>query len=727
MKPLSGKQRGYLQALLAVAVTAAVYLPLLNNRFLLWDDDEYILENIHIQHVDWSLVKWAFTAFVAGNWHPVSSLSLAVDFAVWGMNPVGHHLFDLVIHLSNTFLVSIIVIQLLDIRIENVRPGEEVPPSLGQRGRQIAALVTALLFGIHPLHVESVAWASERKDLLCGLFFLLTILTYTKSARHAGRPSGDMCGFWRRSCLPAFCFSILAMMSKPMAVTLPLVLLLFDWYPLRRVGSFKEFAVAMLEKLPFLLLSLMLTIITIIGQRSSVFATAVEIPTLWDRILISTKATALYLVKMIVPLDLSPIYPYPRLSEITVTSRSYLLSLFLVSAVSILCIITIKKPRLWQAAWLYYLITLIPVIGIVQFGYQSMADRFTYLPLLAIFLLAGTASARLWALVSGRAALQRVVAVTGIGLAAGLSFLTVKQILVWRDNSSFWTSIIAKEPQRIPFAYINRGLAYREKKELSKALADLDRAVALAPNDFKAFNSRGLVLADMGEHGRAIADFNRAIALFPKDPSAYFNRGSEYWKIGEDDRALADFSTVISMKPDDLKARNNMGLVYQGRREFDRALAEYNGALAVRPDDWMTLNNRGLLLSAMGASDQAIVDFDNALRQKPDESSIYVNRGLVFRAKGMDDKALSDFERAVRLEPDDSRAYNNRALIHAAKGELTDAVADFTTALKFDPSLSAVYLNRGIILSRIGDVSRARKDFEKACEMGEQRGCGLLR
>lgn len=710
---ITRRQCRIVPAVSILVVTLITWLPLLRNGFVTWDDDEYIIENVFIRNLDWPLLRWSFTEFVQGNWHPLTNISHALDYALWGLDPFGHHLSSLILHLANTLLVFLLVTAVLAHR-----------EGLSGRFTTVAAAVTALLFGIHPLHVESVAWAAERKDLLCGLFYLLAILAYLRRACPAGTTAGFAAVPGSRL-LPAFIFTLLALMSKPMAVTLPLVLLLIDRYLLDRIDSARTLLSALREKIPFLLVSLFVATVTIIGQHKGILIAPVEPVPLFGRLLVATRAFFTYLLNMLFPAGLLPIYPYPPADEITVLSWQYLLPLAAAAVLVILFFKGVRRGGWRQALWLYYLVTLLPVIGIVQVGHQFMADRYSYLPALGPFMAAGISAGWLWDRYAQTVQLRSLLSILALSAAALLSYLTTQQIALWRDSVTFWTHIIAREPVRVPFAYINRGSAYREANELDKAAADLDRAVALLPTDFNAYNSRGLVYAALGEHERAIADFERAIQLFPGDPAAYYNRGAVFRKKGDPDRALADYNTALAMKPSDLKALNNRGLLLQERGQYEAAMADFNMALSFSPADWMALNNRGLLFSAAGDTESALADFNRAVRITPDEASIYLNRGTVLRSKGDEKAAFRDFNRAVHLKPADSRGYNNRALIHTQRGDLPAALRDLTRAIELEPSLAALYLNRGIVRMKSGDDAAAGSDFVKACELGEPRGCTL--
>ncbi|MGD0885158.1 MAG: hypothetical protein ABSA46_09855, partial [Thermodesulfovibrionales bacterium] len=379
----------YLAAFVSL-ITFAIYLSSLRNDFVIWDDGLYVINNLHIRSLNWAFFQWAFSGFYAGNWHPLTWVSHAFDYAVWGLNPMGHHLTNNILHAMNTFLVVLLCIKLLEMWKERSMP-EAASPFLDERRIMIAAGVTGLLFGLHPLHVESVAWVAERKDLLCGLFFLLSISAYVKHIRALvsepleKKKAASL--FFNRSYLVSLVFFVLALLSKPMAVSLPVVLLLLDWYPFQRICSWKSFRDSGLEKLPFIACSLISSILTIMAQRTGGATGMMGFVPLRARMLVAAKAFVDYLGKIAVPVDLSPYYPYPKLQEVTLVSPQYLFAVIFVVGLTAILLVAAKKQRVWLSAWGYYVVTLIPVIGIVQVGSQAMADRYMYLPSLGPFLL----------------------------------------------------------------------------------------------------------------------------------------------------------------------------------------------------------------------------------------------------------------------------------------------------------------------------------------------------
>lgn len=718
----SGNQR-IKWGIIVAAMAALCYLAMLKNEFLLWDDDHYIIDNPHIRTIGWPLIKWAFTTCMQGNWHPLAFLSHAVDYAIWGLNPAGHHATSLIIHTCNSLLVVLLVARIVDL-YQGDKKGRGCPASTSPLA---VAVVTGILFAIHPLHVESVAWASERKDILCALFYLAALYCYCNPAGLVGIEPGFRTMAGSKSLLMALFFFFLALMSKPMAVSLPLVLLLADRYLLRRIESAKQLAQAVLEKLPFIIPALAISIVTLIAQKQGVTTNHAESIPFASRMLVAAQSLAVYLLKLVVPVGLLPLYPYPTIREISLAAFSFLVPVLVLLGCVVLLFRTCRRQAWWQPLFLYYIITLLPVIGIVQVGAQSMADRYLYLPSLAPFILVAVAGTTLWRKIHARKGLRWLFGISCIAYGMFLIMVCQKQLATWRNSLVFWSSIIAKEPSRVPFAYINRGVAYHKQGDLDKALTDLNRAVALMPHDFDALNSRGAVLMEKGALDNALADFDRAISLGIANNSAYYNRGMLFQRRGNSRLALKDLSVALVVDPFDVKVLDARGQLLQEMGSLDEALADFNAALSVDPSDVMTYNNRGLLFAAKGEIDRAIADYDTAAALNPEESRIYINRGMAWSVKGAYDRALLDFDLAIRLKPDESKAYNNRGIAKAQQGLVQAALDDFTRALELDPGVAEVRVNRGVVLMKMGAADLARKDFVQACRLGEKKGCEFLR
>ena len=519
-------------AFLVALLTILVYLPALQNGFVNWDDPQYIYENPEIKSIDFKSLKWMFTTFDVSNWHPLTWLSHAVDYAIWGLNPMGHHLTSIIFHGLNTFLVVILIVHLI-----LSPPGRR---GLGGGGAIIAGAVTGLLFGLHPLHVESVAWVSERKDVLCAFFFLLSLLSYLKYTSSSLQNSpespqppfekGGLRGIYYSLCLLLF---TMALMSKPMALTLPVVLIILDFYPLERLefkSAFTSQRKVLIEKLPFLGLSIASSVITVMAQQSGGAIKSLNVHSLGERFLVGIRALCFYLIKMLWPTEIAPLYPYP--SGIALFTLEYVGAFILVSGITAFCIYSWKKQKVWSAVWAYYITTLLPVLGIIQVGDQAAADRYTYLPGLGPAFLAGLCAAWLWEKAGAghnSSILKRAfVIIPLILIISSLSLMTIKQIEIWRDSITLWNKEL--KLYSTPLAYNNRGNAYLSLDKYQQAIEDYNKAVELNPEYALAYYNRGNAYLSLDKYQQAIEDFDRAIALNPHYVNTYNNRGIAYAK-----------------------------------------------------------------------------------------------------------------------------------------------------------------------------------------------------
>ena len=638
-------------------LTLIVYLPALWNGFVNWDDDLYVYNNLHIRLLDWTFFKWALTDLSAGFWHPLTWISYAVDYALWGMNPMGFHLTAILLHTINTFLVAYLVVKLLEaantpvynegtielIKLshpqaspaENLSENKEtfqtighvrvktksklandrlnsvglqkgemenrLPSFLNYRGVLITAGVTGLLFGLHPLHVESVAWVSERKDLLCAIFFLLSIMAYTTFVLSLGKKVNQdknssihisrMTSKWYLLSLALFVF---ALSAKTMAVSLPAVLLILDWYPYRRIQSIRNFISLVIEKIPFIVFSLLISTVSISAQKTIGALGLMESVSLSTRVLVACRALMFYLLRMIVPLNLIPFYPYPE--NVNLLSIEYLSAISLITGITAVCLFVARKKQMWLSVWAYFVITLIPVLGIIQVGSYSMADRFTYLPSIGPFILLGLVSA--WVSMKVNKAKKEyflskvVVVVTALVLFISLAFMTINQIGIWKNSLTLWNYVINKTSPRLTHAYNNRGNAFFAIGQFDRAIEDFNKEIVLNPSYGKAYYNRGVAYLKAGLFDNAIASFNKALEINPSDTDIYINRGVSYAGIGQQDRALEDFNTGIGFNLNHAAAYLNRGILYvaTGNRElaisdFRKAcsLGSENGCKALKP------------------------------------------------------------------------------------------------------------------------------------------------
>ncbi|HXX81927.1 MAG TPA: tetratricopeptide repeat protein [Thermodesulfovibrionales bacterium] len=677
---LGGRTRK-LTWLIAVAVallTFAAYLPSLQNGFVSWDDEGYVLHNPQIRSLNAAFLRWAFSSFYASNWHPLTWISHALDYAVWGLNPLGHHLTNNILHAINAFLVVLLVVRLLTgyqacklaspqapgksgTLPNDFRKRPDFPSPHDSRFVLIAAATTGLLFGVHPIHVESVAWVAERKDLLCAFFFLLSTITYTYylSEVNANASIFSTPRFFNRRYLLTTGFFILSLLSKPMAVSLPVVLLILDWYPFKRIRSVESFWSSVIEKVPFIALSLISSVLTLFAQKTAMqLMEFVPLPT---RMLVAANSLIGYLWNMVLPVNLIPYYPYPK--DISLFSLGYFFSIVLAVVISAASVILMRKQKLWLAVWAYYVITMIPVLGIVQVGSQAMADRYTYLPGLGPFLVMGLAvawaSARIQTVKTRSPALTRIAVAAAVFLCVPMAYLTVKQIHVWKSSITLWDSVIERTPMGVSIAYTNRGLALMKMGRLDGALEDFNKAIALDPSDYKAYGDRGLVFDQIGQSDKAIEDFDKAIALNPAFYEAYTVRGALFDKMGQIDKAISDFDKAIALNP-------RFGEAYY---------------------------NRGVAYGKAGRYKDSLESLSRSIEIDPYKADVYVSRGVSYALIGQYDRALEDLSRAIELDQRYTDAYANRANLYLKTGNKAGAVSD----------------------------------FQKACDLGDNKACQALR
>jgi tetratricopeptide (TPR) repeat protein len=543
---------------------------------------------------------------------------------------------------------------------------EEASPFLDERRILIAAGVTGLLFGLHPLHVESVAWVAERKDLLCGLFFLLSISAYVKHIRALHNEPLEKkktaSRFFNRSYLVSLVFFVLALLSKPMAVSLPVVLLLLDWYPFQRIRSWKSFRDSCVEKLPFIACSFISSTLTIMAQRTGGATEMMTFVPLWARMLVAAKAFVTYLGKIAVPVDLSSYYPYPQGQEATLVSPQYLFAVIFVVGLTAILLVAAKKQRVWLSAWGYYVVTLIPVIGIVQVGSQSMADRYTYLPSLGPFLLIGLIAAWVWAKANSLkrwSPLVKGLTITiAISLVISLSYATLEQIAVWKDGLTLWSDTVRKSPDAA-MPHNSLGNAYLTQERLTEAIVEYSASLRLNPDYADAHNNLGNAYLKQNHLTEAVSEFLTALKLNPDDADAHYNLGTTYLKQNRLAEAVNEFITALKLNPDYAEAHNNLGNAYSNQDRFDEAANEYITALKFNPDHAGAHYNLGNVYLKQNRLGEAANEYIAALRLKPDFAEAHNNLGAAYLKQNRLDEAVNEFIAASKLKPDFAEARNN--------------------------------------------------------------------
>jgi tetratricopeptide (TPR) repeat protein len=599
--------RWVIPALLPLAVAGVFSLAVLG-RFQ-WDDYPLLVENHAYRGLAWSNLRWMFSTNLMGHYMPVTWITYGLDYLLWGLDPFGYHLTNLALHAANTALVYVLALRLFHVAWGRV-PGESA------NNLRIGAALAALLFGVHPLRVESVVWITDRLDLVCGLFYLLAILMYLRGVE---AKSTDVVRS-RRFYWAAVAMFALALLSKSMAVTLPAVLLVLDAYPLRRLrpgisgwatGTRRIWE----EKVPFVLAGALVSIVAFRALLSFAPATAWDRLGLLDRVAVSAYAVAFYLWKTLLPVGLSPLYEL--FLPVHPFERRFLLSGVVVLLISAVAFVLRRRWPGFLAVWICYGVMLLPVVGIFHKGHQIAADRYSYLPGIGWALLAGGAvvlglrryrSAR-----SGRRALALILVFSTIRV---LAFATWRQVTLWQDGVTLWRHAVLLDPTS-PIAAANLGWELRARGELAEAVEQCQRALALRPDYADAHLNLGLAMVAQGRAAEAEPHLRRALDLSPRSTAAQSGLGSLLEAQGRVDEAIDHFRQVLRINPRSAVAHNNLGVVLARTGRTGEALAEFSEAVRLDPTFGQAQNNLGLALAHLGRLTEARDHFQAAIRSEP--------------------------------------------------------------------------------------------------------------
>ncbi|MGB7748195.1 MAG: tetratricopeptide repeat protein [Verrucomicrobiia bacterium] len=563
--------------LLLAFATLLAYLPATHDLFINYDDDNYITQNPIVQRgLTWNGVQWAFTTWHASNWHPLTWLSHMTDCELFRLNPGGHHLVNILFHAANAALLFMLLLSLTD----------ALWPS---------AFIAAL-FAWHPLHVESVAWVSERKDVLSTFFALLALLAYVRFARENRR-----CNFWL-----AMVFFALGLMSKPMLVTLPFVMLLLDYWPLGRIADCglriadsKNTPVRaaqgstlhqlLLEKWPFFLLAALSSTVTFLAQRNEAVASLAKVP-LTLRLENAILAYGTYLLKAIWPTRLAVFYPLPKHITWPLTT-TVATALLLISATAWLE----RRRNPWVlVGWLWFLGTLVPVIGLVQVGDQAMADRYSYFPLIGIFIALALTVVK-WANRSGLP--KFACAVAGLLILSACLGLSENQLRYWHDSESLFAHALEVTKDNA-LAHLNLGAALQDQKQLSQAMVQYQEVLRLDPARHEAYNNIGRILSDQGKPQAALDYCRKSVQLNTKSPFSHNNLGLVLLELGRLDEAMGQFSEAAQLDASYAPPRFQMGRIMLKQGRDAEALPHFHEALRIEPDNLQMLTYLARVLAA---------------------------------------------------------------------------------------------------------------------------------
>jgi protein O-mannosyl-transferase len=650
---------------LALAV-ALVFGQTVRHEFVYYDDQIYVYENPPVASGLTSAgFAWAFTHFHATNWHPVTWLSHMLDCQFFGLvRPGGHHLTNVVLHAASAILFFLLLLQMT----------AEIWPSA----------LAATLFAIHPLHVESVAWVAERKDVLSGLFFMLTLAAYVGYAR-------SPFSFFRY--VLVLVLFALGLMAKPMLVTLPFVLLLLDYWPMGRwPRAGKSPVLLVLEKLPLMVLAAASCVVTYFAQSAA--RASIELIPLSSRFGNALISYVNYIAQFLYPRGLAVFYPFRKVTpSFWELVGAYLLLVGLTAGAFAL---RRRRPYL-IVGWLWYLGMLVPVIGLMQAGAQSMADRYAYLPQIGLYLaLVWGAMGRLQPSASGsgtdspstafragwRPAPRWTCAVAALLLAV-LTAAAWQQTSYWRDSETLWR-----------------------------------HALACTQNNLLAHDSLGLILAGQGDVDGAINHYQEALKINPKCQEAHFHLGVVLARHGEVDAAIGHFQTALEIEPDYAEVHNNLGVVLAGRGEVDAAIGHFQAALKSCPTTPEANLNLGALLARRGEVDAAIDHFQAALESKPDYAEAHDNLGCMDLRKGRFDEAIAQFQAALQAKPDIAGTPQNLAMARLQRTKTIQALSERREAIRAQPDNILLLQETAWMLATNPNASV--RDGQEAVELAER-------
>ena len=582
----SPQKRSTILCLLLVVGTLALYNPVNQHPFVNYDDPGYVTDNAHVHAgLSWDTIKWSFTATEQANWHPLTWVSHAIDYSLFHSNPAGHHFDSLLIHALSVVVLFLILVH------GTARVG--------------ASLFVAALFAVHPINVESVAWIAERKNVLSTLFFFLALGAY---GWYAAKPS------WRRY-LSVFVLFALGLMAKPMVITLPCVLLLLDYWPLRRLSG-RSVGKLILEKLPLFALSAGSAIMTMSAQQAGGAMRSTVQFSLGTRLANAIVAYASYLWKMIRPINLAPMYPHPGESL-----AEWQIALSAIALVAITALVLIRRDKRYLAVgWLWFLGTLVPVIGLVQVGDQAMADRYAYIPLVGIFVMiafgmADVAEAKKLGFV------PRILPVALVLIV--LSILTYRQLGYWSSSYDLWS-----------------------------------HTLAITHNNFVAEDNMGGALLLLGKPDEAHEHFEAAARINPHDPMSHSNLGAYLQEHNQLREAVQEYGATIQMTSDPALLAStyaNLGAAYRDLGDDAKARESYDEALRLNPNQFNAYLGLGRLLERQGKLDDAITNYSRSVEVRPTESGC-LRLGHALAMKGRRQDAIAAYQQALQLNPDSTEA-----------------------------------------------------------------------
>ncbi len=633
---------------LILLFTIIVYIPSINNDFVVnWDDGGYITEYEVVQDLNAENLKVIFSTFYKGNYHPITTMVNAFEYAIAGTDPTLYHIVNLLFHIINVFLVFWFILLLT-------------------KRREIAA-ICAILFGIHPMHVESVAWISELKDVMYTLFFLSSMIYYyffisrkNKKAKHY---------------IISLILFGLSLFSKSAAVTLPVALLLIDYFAKRKL----RFNLVV-EKIPFFLFSIAFGVTAILsqGERGAI-QDLTPMFSIAERLMIASYASMVYILKLFVPINLAAMYPYPhRIDEML--PPEYFIAPFFVIILAVLIFISRKKTKYLIFGSLFFLVTISIVLQLLPVGGAILAERYTYVPYVGLFLILGYGYVYIIDAKSGlRQKFKPIVNVVLVLFILFLSYLSWERIKVWKDGEVLFTDELNKYPD-LPFALNNRGYFYYKYHEnYDKALTDYSKCIELDSTFHRAHSNRGVLYFNTQKYQEAIVDFNNSLKYRPDNTDALLGRANTFSFLGQFAEAIPDYDKYLELETDDNKGYMWRGIAKFRIGKFEDALADFDISISMLPTDYEPYYWKGLTYLEKKDFQNALNNLNIAAENNP-TTEVYYWRGWANQNLGKADAAIADYTVSIQNNVNAGFCLVNRSQLYVEKGEYEKAFNDLLQA-----------------------------------------------
>jgi len=664
-----------------ITAIVVVYIKVQKFDFVGYDDELYVTQNHYVQKgISLEGIKWAFMTFHSANWHPLTWLSHMLDYELYGLDPSGHHWTNVEFHIANTLLLFIILFKMT--------------------GAIWQSAFVAALFALHPLHVESVAWISERKDVLSTFFGMLCIAAYCRYVKISSNISY----------LLVILFFSLGLLAKPMLVTFPFVLLLLDFWPLKRfqfqhdfhlkskkpaADAIRRYYRIILEKVPLFILVVISCIITYFAQKSEGTIKSIAALSLKSRIANAVVSYVSYALKVIWPQNLAVFYPHPGNT----------LPLWKVAGGALLivaaCYGAIRSARKYPyilVGLFWYLGTLVPVIGLVQVGEQAMADRYTYIPLIGIFIIISWGVSDLFKkrlrdpqrseISSGvldpfnKRRLQKILlGISALTLLVALSWNTFFQLNFWKNGITLF-----------------------------------EHAVSVTENNYQAHNNLGTAYG-RSDLDKAIFHYKRALEIKPNDEMAFYNLGSAYLEKGNIDEAVHHFLKALNIRPDYPVALNNLGEAFVKKGDYDKAIYYFKLALKTDSKNTNAYINLANVLFLQERPDEAVSICKEILQNDSENADVHYNLANILSSQNKIEEAVLHYKETLRIDPKYSKAYYNLGNIFLSQEKIKDSYVQYSKAIQFNSNYVQAYNNSGVILFRLGKYDKARVFFLKAVQI----------